>query len=53
MVHVYNKGYTIKIARNMMQRFMPNAITQATVNIPRLANMRAWNVMQSPQAYAI
>jgi hypothetical protein len=30
-----------------MQRFTSIANTQATVNIPRLANMRAWNVMQS------
>jgi hypothetical protein len=30
-----------------MQRSMSNASMQATVNIPKLANARAWHVMQS------
>jgi hypothetical protein len=47
MAHAYNKGYEIKLARNVMQRATSNATRQATVNIPRLANVRAWNDMQS------
>jgi hypothetical protein len=47
MAHMYNKCYTIKIVRNVMQRSTLNDNTKATVNIPRLANMRAWNAMQS------
>jgi hypothetical protein len=30
MAHAYNKGYTIKIARNVVQRATSEASTQAT-----------------------
>jgi hypothetical protein len=48
MAHAYNRGYTLKIVGNMMQHSISNTSVQATVNIPRPANMIAWNnVMQS------
>jgi hypothetical protein len=47
MAHAYNKGYAIKIVRNMMQSSKLNTSMQVTVNIPKMANMIAWNVMQS------
>jgi hypothetical protein len=43
MAHMHNKGYAIKM--NVVQ--CSHASTQATVNIPRLVNVRALNVMQS------
>jgi hypothetical protein len=45
--HAYNKGYAIKIARNVMQRSTSYGSTQAPVNISTLANVRACIAIQS------
>jgi hypothetical protein len=54
--HAYNKGYAIKIVRNVMQHYVSHKHeSNWCVNSRGLADMFAWNAMlsSSPQAYSV